>query len=247
MNANVNPNARDPQQADTRPEDIRRTEELNARLNTQNIIGADGNGAQLVSVQTAGVGDWLWSNCITTFDASAPFGIIGGRPAPIARPDEAETRPQPVSLYASVGAGRMRALQMTPIRVQNLNGGPISAHIIGFKNSGVNMDVWPGANQVSFQNGTPGVKTVAAQPFRLTLYDGAISGDYAVAPNSRHRVTLRELMLPMQTVAATREGLKNLNLKTPPPITKIVTADAQGHLIIEGEGSALLIEIRPLN
>lgn len=242
-NAAVNANA--PRQPNTRSEDIRRTEELNARV--QKLNNTDNRGAQTVSVQTAGVGDWLWSNCITTFDASAPFGIVGGRPAPIARPEEIEARSQPVSLHARIGAGGMQTLQMAPIRVQNLSGAPISAHLIELNPSGVSLNVWPGANKVSFQTGALLVSTVDPQQFRLTLYDGKASGEYSIAPNSRHRVTMREQVLPAQTVAATQEGLKNLNTKLPPPVTKTYTANAQGHLLIEGEGSAVLVEIKPLN
>ncbi|HVF10982.1 MAG TPA: hypothetical protein VNA16_09280 [Abditibacteriaceae bacterium] len=194
-------------------------------------------GGQLATVQTMGTGDFLWSGGICTFPLSSrEQQLASGRPAPIAEPDDFEKRPQPVNLYAAVRPQEMQVLEMVPIRVQNLAGGPLSAHVKEYSASAVKLLVWPNATTVVTRNGEFQVALAEPGVARITLYDNSLTAGYRIQPGSRHRVTIADLMPILEA------GKKDKKTRRT-PVTQIVTADAGGRLVIEATGAALVVEI----
>ena len=103
---------------------------------------APGQPAQLASIETVGVGDWLWSGGLTQLPNALPGGLTGGRPAPIDNPEPLASRLRPLNLYATLAPGEMKTLHMEPVSAQNLGGGPLCAQILSHSNTGLELNVW---------------------------------------------------------------------------------------------------------
>ena len=156
---------------------------------------APGQPVQLSSVETTGVGDWLWSGGLTQLPNAQNVALTGGRPAPIANPSALEGRMRPLSLFASVGQGEMVNLRMEPISAQNLGGGPLCGQVVFNTRAGAEVYVWPNANEV-----LPNVTNDAWQPipslpgkFRLTVYSSPTGVNWA--PGTRVRATVTSFTL----------------------------------------------------
>jgi hypothetical protein len=198
-------------------------------------------------IQTAGVGEFLWSEGVTLFDPSAPFGVAGGRPSPIASPDEWENRPHAAVLQVLVPAGEMRSVRLLPVRAQNQSGGPLSSHVARYGAQGVQVQLWPNAREVSRgQDGEGGWDVVLAEPamVRLSLHDSSAEGSYRVAPGSRHRVSVRSFS-PGQALEKGNNRKAPAPQGTPRGKEQIHTADERGRLVIEATGAAVEVEIAP--
>jgi hypothetical protein len=199
-------------------------------------------GALVAGVQTAGVGDWVWSNALALLDPSAEFGVVGGRAAPVRDADEAERQPQPVSLQMIVAPGEARVSRLLPIRAQNLAGGTLLVQGSRYDEAGLKLSVWPNTRANGVQRGAFSISLGEAAPVRLTFCSGA----YAITPGSRHRVTL-SLTNPTAVVAPSTPNSRGAVAATvniaPRVQTQIITADARGRFTVEATGSALVIEV----
>lgn len=219
---------------------------------------ADGAGEALApgtlsaSVQTAGVGDFLWSDALALFDPSAPFSVVGGRAAPIAEPDEWEERAQAVSLQVLVAPGQAARARLLPIRAQNLSGGTLMAHGTRYDEGGIKVTLWPNANanSVSVRGSEYSILLGEAAPLRLTFYPGR----YSIAPRSRHRVTLTLTTPPPPPPTAppangrSNRGQSAVTLPTRATtrvLSQVVTADERGRFKIEATGALLTAEVAP--
>lgn len=214
---------------------------------------ADGGlapGTLAASVQTAGVGDFMWSDVLALFDPSAAFGVVGGRPAPIEKPDEFEERAQAVTLQVLVAPGQASQARLLPIRAQNLSGGTLLAHGARYDEGGIKLTLWPNgtADSVSVRGGEYSITLGEAAPLRLTFY----SGRYPIAPRSRHRVTLTLTMPPAtqssQAPAPNRRGQSASAAPARPNtrvLSRVVTADERGRFKIEETGALFKVEVAP--
>ena len=199
------------------------------------LAPGDAAGAQFASVQTAGVGDFLWRGAVCAFLTAQDAPIAPGRRAPIARPDEFESRPHLVSLHATVKPQEMAVATLVPIRAQNRAGGPLLAQIADYGPEKVRLTIWPNATGVMPEADQYRVAVAEPSPVRLTLYDAEGAGNYRVPPASRHRVTVTDLVAGLNTTTDKQAR--------PASITRILMADALGHLQIEFTGAASVVEI----
>jgi hypothetical protein len=206
---------------------------------TSNDPNAPMQGLQIARVQTAGVGDFLWSNAVATLNGGEQNSVVGGRPAPIANPDEWESRPHPVTLQTTVRPGESKMVQLRPIRAQNLGGGPLSSSVLETESSKLRVVLWPNATEVMALGEEMQMVVAEPSPVRVTVYDDA--NGYRVAPNSRHRVNITSIAAPTQTADSNKKPVAPLEQVQ----TYLVVADAQGHLKIESNGAALLVEVTP--
>lgn len=198
----------------------------------------------LAQIQTSGVGDFLWSGGVATFGNGAPETIIGGRPAPIADPDEWESRAQPIVLHALVAGGEAKVLQVRRVRAQNMAGGPLSGSVLQDEAAAMRLILWPNSVGVTVQNNDFSVFLAEAAPVRVTVYDDP--DGYAIAPNSRHRVAITDLAASAALIAGNaRNAPKKRSTSSPRTTFQIVTADAKGQIKVETSGAAISIEIAP--
>ena len=203
------------------------------------------------NVQTAGVGDFVWSDVLALFDPAADFGVVGGRPAPIAEPDEAEERAQAVTLQVLVAPGQAKQARLLPIRAQNLSGGTLLAHGARYDESGITLTLWPNgtAESVSIRGGDYSITLGEAAPVRLNFYPGR----YEIAPRSRHRVTLALTTSPPPQTSTASPAPRRRGQNAPPPLTRpltrtisqVVTADERGRFKIEATGALLKVDVAP--
>jgi len=208
-------------------------------------------GTLAARVQTSGVGDFVWGDALALFDPSAPFGVVGGRPAPIANPSESEQSVQAVTLQVLVAPGEARQARLLPIRAQNLNGGTLMTYGARYDERGIKLSVWPNANQSTIRGGEYSIMLAAPGPMRLTFYPGR----YAIAPRSRHRVTLSITgAAPAPAQPPTRNHKTQSAPAAPPsPIlsthrtfTQVLTADEHGQFKVEATGALLTVEVAPV-
>ena len=192
---------------------------------------APGEAGQMAALQTASAGDWLWSGAIVHLSPRADFEFVGGRPAPIDNGSELEERARPVSLHAVLLPGQTQPMSMRPIAAQNLAGGPIAAEIVEESARRLKINCWPGALTVLIEGEKwqPTVTETGA-PTRLTVVSSP--DGYVAAPGTRHRVRVIDYA-------------KSLGKKGFATTEKIVTANADGRLIIEFSGGACAVDIAP--
>lgn len=206
-------------------------------------------------VQTAAPGEWIWSGAIT---AISPVGTAPApgmaRIAPVQGVEGSEDRPQMVALHAFTPPGAMLVTQLVPIRLRHLTGGPLMARLMQWQDKKAVFALWPNATAFvpqgeSFQI-TPG-PSAGVHALIFNTPDG-----YRIQPGSRHKVTITTLALPptpepppVPPVPPKGRPKKQPppppEPVIPPPMTKEVTADAQGRLLIEATGAALMIEVVP--
>lgn len=206
----------------------------NAQINQHTPGGsAPTGGGQQSVIQTSGVGNFLWSNAACVFGADDNTVAPTARPAPISEPTEFEKQPQLVTLYVNTKPQEMSVTRLLPIRAQNTQGGPLITHISDYLPQGVRIMLWPNATTVQPQPQASDFQIPIAAPgrVRLTLYDVNNTHSYRILPNSHHRVTIMNMLIPPD-----RQGRR--------PITnQILSADAQGHLTVDLSGAALTVEI----
>ena len=195
---------------------------------------APGQAQQLTSVETVGVGDWLWSGGIVQLSNATAVGLTGGRPAPIGNPEPIESRLRPLNLYASLAPGELKTLHMEPVSAQNLGGGPLCAQILSHTRGGLELNVWPNALTVlpsmAGDEWQP-VPTVAA-PFRVTVYSSDNGLKFAPGARVRAVLTSYEIVPNKRTRSKTAQQL--------------AVADARGRVSFEFEGSACRLQIAPV-
>ena len=195
---------------------------------------------QTAILQTVATGPFLWSNsaCVWSADGAVPPGVAP-HPAPVENLDAYLSRPRLVTLHASVAPQSLKALRILPVAAQNLGGGGLTAHVARYDKGGARILLWPNATNIAPNGGDFLVTVVKSSPARLTLWN---SSDYSIAPNSRHRVTVTELVAPPLSAA---EKKKNRIPPLPIPRTQIASADAGGKLVLELATAAASIEISP--
>jgi hypothetical protein len=194
---------------------------------------------QYSTIQTPGVGEFLWSNAMCMFPVNGDVSPDAPRrPAPATVVDALASRPRLVTLYAAVKAQTMNFARLLPITTQNLAGGSILASVAKYDNTGIKMTVWPNSEGVIPNSGQFNVILGQKGPARVTVYGGADA--YKVAPNSTHRVTITDHGTPAPDPKS----------KAKPPVspvtTQVLTADADGHLQIELSTRVAIIEITPV-
>jgi hypothetical protein len=190
--------------------------------------------AMVTTLQTETPGSFAWMGGICLFPVSnQAVAVSSGRPAPVAHPDEFEAQSTPLVLKACTAAQSSTLLHMVPLRVQNLDGGPIVANISDYGGSSIKLMVWPGSEAVLSQGKEFNIAVAGSGRARVTVYDGQGRAGYPVAPNSRHEVTYTDLM-----DAADKKGHR-------PQVQQTLTADARGRLTIEFSGRAISMEIAP--
>lgn len=192
---------------------------------------APGQNVQLTSIETVGVGDWLWSNGIAQLSNASGSELTGGRPAPIPNPDPVESRLRPLILFSALAAGEMKTLHMEPVSAQNLGGGSLCAQILSHTKTGLELNVWPDAQGVLPSPTGDEWQTIPglAGRFRVTVYS-SFDG-LTLRPGSR----VRALMTSYNLTTNKKNNAKNSQ--------QIVTVDAQGRARFEFEGSACRIQI----
>ena len=210
-------------------------------------------GTLAASVQTAGVGDFMWGDALALFDPSAAFGVVGGRPAPIPNPSEAEASAQAVTLQVLVAPGQAKQARLLPVRAQNLNGGTLMTYGARYDERGIKLTVWPNATQSTVRGGEYSILLAEPGPVRLTFYPGR----YPIAPRSRHRVTLT-ISSPPTAAPSTPAPARNRRGQSAPALlaaptaqtqrtlTQVLTADEHGQLKVEATGALLTVEVAPV-
>ncbi len=195
-------------------------------------------GPQNVALDTTGSGDWLWSNAVVRMLPDSAAVLNGGRPAPVDKPQELETRTRALSLYAVTSPAQKLVCRMRPIAVQNLGGGSITAQILAEAPGSLSLNVWGSTLQISPQLDGSGWQPIApdgTNNFRVTVVDS--SSGYRCPPGSRHRVSINDFGIPAEGDKPTRK--KNV------PTAQIVVADTDGRLKIEFSGAACAVKIEP--
>jgi hypothetical protein len=211
-------------------------------------------GTLAASVQTAGVGDFLWSEALALFDPSAPFGVAAGRPAPIENADEYENRAQPVTLQVLVRAGQLKMARLLPVRAQNLAGSHLLAHVARYDEARISLRLWPNAEAPTVRNNDFSVALGESAPVRVSFYSGGANSasGYRIAPGSRHRVAITSTFVPPTVLAGTaaknqraKDGTAAKTLAPPKVEVRIATADERGRFSVEASGAAIAIEVSP--
>ena len=152
---------------------------------------APGQPLQLASVETTGVGDWLWSGGIAQLPNVQNVVLIGGRPAPIPDPSPLEGRLRPLRLFAAAAQGEMVNMRMEPISAQNLGGGPMCGQVVRNSRAGAEVYLWPNAANVipdATASSWQPVPTVPAR-VRLTVYSSPSGVNWAPGTRVRAIVT----------------------------------------------------------
>ena len=219
---------------------------------------APGQPVKLASVQTTGAGDWLWRGGIALLSNANDALLSAGRPAPVWNPDSFQSRPRPLFLFANPKAGEAQTLDMVPIALQNVGGGPLCAQVVRADSAFLEINVWPNSPQVLASNDEQGWQPIVtkgggacrilveggptarfdAAPSAYTSnaekrpVDEAESNSfYRVTPGSKHRVVV---------VDYTRQVKKGFHTKE-----LIITADARGRLLWDFEGGACSVKVSP--
>ena len=195
---------------------------------------APGQPLQLVSVETTGVGDWLWSGGIAQLPNAQNVALTGGRPAPIPNPSLLEGRLRPLRLYAAAAPGAMVNMRMEPISAQNLGGGPVCGQVVSNTRAGAEIYLWPNASNVVIDAAASSwqpVPTIAAR-VRLTVYSSPGGVNWAPGTRVRAQVT-------SATVVKSKKGDKMK--KSNSEIFAVV--DAQGRATWELESASARVQI----
>lgn len=202
---------------------ITRFPEIVNRANDVTFVDHDAPGQplQLASVETTGVGDWLWSGGIAQLPNVQNVALTGGRPAPIENPSPLENRLRPLRLYVAAAPGEMTNMRMEPISVQNLGGGPICGQVVSNTRAGAEVYLWPNAVQVipdaTLTSWQP-VPTVSAR-VRLTVYSSP--GGVNWAPGTRVRA-----LVTSATVVKSKKG------------DKMTTSNGEIFAVVDARGRA---------
>jgi hypothetical protein len=204
------------------PEVVNRAKQI-ALLNHD----APGQPVKYVAFETAGVGDWLWNGSISHFLNRTNVTLGAGRPAPISGANDFESRTRLIALFTQIPAGESAVMEMVPIAIQNLQGGPIAATATKLESPYLELNVWPNASDVIAAGGVWQPVPGPASPFRVTIYN---SEAYAVRPNTRYRVTATDFMQP------TKKGAFLTTEKT-------FTSDEHGKLVLELSGGAVQVKV----
>lgn len=187
----------------------------------------------LSHIQTSGVGNFLWQNALVTFASlEAMPQLSGGRPAPISQPDEFESRPHLVNLVTATNPGEIKTLQLLPIRIQNLGGGPLTAWVEEFSPQRIRLLVWPNASQQVVQAGEPRVVFDDPGTIRISVFENPEApGGYRLLPRSQHQVVVTDWSGKLKKGKPVRDTT-----------VETVTGDA---LSVDVAGIALQVEITP--
>ena len=196
---------------------------------------APGQPLQLVSVETTGAGDWLWSGGIALLPNSQSTYLLGGRPAPVENASSLESRIRPLGLFAAVEAGEMRGLRMEPISAQNLGGGPLCAQVLSNARAGAEVYLWPNALEVQPDATSSLWQPIPTLParFRLTVCSSPTGVSWA--PGTRVRA-----LATSYAVTKTRKGENKVNTIND---EKFAVVDARGRASWEFEGAAVRVQI----
>ena len=195
---------------------------------------APGQPTQLASIETAGVGDWLWSGGIVQLPNGLQQGVpVGGRPAPIDNPGAVENRLRALSLFAVAPSGTMTTLHMEPVSAQNLGGNALCGQVLSNTRAGLDVRVWANAATVVPLMGNdawvPVPTPLLSSRFRLTVYDSP--GGLRLQPGARVRANFTVL-----GVGANKK----------PTITngqQVAVVDARGRAVWELEGADCRVQI----
>ena len=221
----------------TAEQGITRFPEIVNRASEVTLLNHDAPGqpVHLVSVETTGVGDWLWSGGIAILPNSQNAALLGGRPAPIENASPLESRMRPLGLFGAVATGEMLNLRMEPISAQNLGGGPLCAQVVSNTRAGAEVYLWPNALEVQ-PDATSSVwqpiPTVPAK-FRLTVYSSPNGVSWA--PGTRVRAYATSY-----TVSKTKKNESKINTVNE---EKFAVVDARGRASWEFEGAAVRVQI----
>ena len=195
---------------------------------------APGQPQQLASVETTGVGDWLWSGGVAQLPNAQGVALTGGRPAPIENASSFESRTRPLGLFAGVAQGEMVNLRMEPISAQNLGGGPLCGQVVSNTRAGAEIYVWPNAMEV-----LPDSQGRAWQPipnvpgkFRLTVCSSP--GGVNWTPGARVRAVVTSASVA-QGKRGDKTNISNDQL--------FAVVDARGRATWELEGSSVRVQI----
>jgi hypothetical protein len=218
------------------------------------------------AVQTANAGNFLWSEAIAVFAASAkpnapaPMPLAVGRPVPFGSGgdsygDDAAQRTPYVTLHSVVRAGETKLLRLLPIQVQPAADADITATAPRYNAAGIQLIVWPNASTVRPQSDEFSVTVSRPGTSRIAIHHAPDGSDgYRLPPGSRHRVTITDLAAPPATAPLPSgtgkkpgppSAQKTLPQK-PTPTVHIHTADAQGRLMINATGACVVVEVAPL-
>jgi hypothetical protein len=194
---------------------------------------APGQDSERCEVRTSGTGDWLWRGAIVLLSNSNRNTITGGRPAPAETANELESRFRDVSLYADIKPGDFDFLDMRPIAVQNLGGGPVVGEIVAENPQKLELHVWPNSPGVIVSGNK--WQPVVADPASARVTVVSSPDGYAFPPTSRHRVVIIDYAKGVD-----KKGRYFSQ-------EKVVQAGADNRLVFELSGAACGVEITPFS
>lgn len=199
------------------------------------------NPGQPAVVQTTGAEYFLWRNALCLFPIAAMPQPTPGRTAPLPEGHQefvagSIVRPtfyHPVTLYTFVPGMEMRVLQPVPVRVQHAQGGALAANVAQYSQQNISLRIWPNTGSAFIRGGewrlTPGREGTV----RISIFNGQSAGDYRVAPNSRHLVSVSQFANDNDASILSRTNHQ-------------VVADRMGRLFIELNGQSIGVEIKPM-
>jgi hypothetical protein len=195
---------------------------------------ADGkSGAQMSALMTGSLGNFLWRNALCVFPAAGNAPTLPTRPAPAGTGDDFAGKPGVTQLYSWVAADKSTFLQPVPVRLQPINTTTaVTGNILADTAAKLSLAVWPGADAVLPQNGDFRVP-LQGGAIRVIINDQSHENGYAIAPGSKHQLTITDWSKPLKT------GEK------PHQEQAVVQADAKGQLQIEVTGGSLQIDLAP--
>ncbi|HEX8834994.1 MAG TPA: hypothetical protein VF719_12375, partial [Abditibacteriaceae bacterium] len=101
---------------------------------------------QFSTLQTPGVGEFLWSNAMCAFPTNGEVAADAPRrPAPVRDIDAFAARPRLVTLHAVIKAQEVKTLRLLPVSAQNTGGGPMMANAVTYNEASVKIALWPNA------------------------------------------------------------------------------------------------------
>ena len=217
-------------------EGITRFPEVVNRASQVTFINHDAPGQplQLASVETTGVGDWLWSGGITQLPNAQGLALTGGRPAPVDNPSSLEERMRPMALFAAAAQGTMTNMRMEPIGAQNLSGGPLCGQVLSNTRAGAEVWVWPNAGEVLLDENQSSWQPVPGSPskFRLTICSSPGGVNWATGTRVRANVTSYSIV----------KGKKGDKMSSSND-QQFAIVDARGRATWELSGSSVRVQI----
>ena len=199
------------------------------------------NPPQPAVVQTSGAEYFLWRNALCIFPIGAAPNTTLGRSAPL--PEAVQefaagsiVRPtlyHPLTLYTFVPGMEMKILQPVSVRVQHAQGGAFAANIAEYTPKKISLRIWPNTDAAFIRANEWRLRPGREGTVRISIFDGQNPGDYRVAPNSRHLLTISEFSSDDDVSVLSR-------------INHTLVADRMGRLFIEYTGQSIGIEIKPI-